>query len=364
MINPTQLNESTRTLLDALIKKTPDTRIKQGVTHSMIKRPSEKFPEETRLEVCGKLLSSGSFGFVFNGRGAVHENNLTFYKKPADKKRIIKAIPLKKESESKEYNQYRSTQKQIIKEAYRTQQCDPDAHCKKPVFDDDFGYIIMRKAPGYDLMDFIIDMRKGKFTAPPAYLVTVMLNIMVEVAKIHKRGWIIRDLKPENIIINPDTLEIKIRDFATALPISKKTCKSIKGTYPFIPPETRYLSKISPAIDIYALGIIFFELFGYRKKIKESIINQLRSLNPIKDNPFLFMDDLSYSNQIYLIDLFKSFIHLNPADRISLDQAIPDVEDILQDILNNSTEELSSSAEELTESDDDELTQAFKSYSI
>jgi serine/threonine protein kinase len=104
-----------------------------------------------------------------------------------------------------------------------------------------------------------------------------MIQISEAIAQIHQRGIIHRDLKPENIMLlqqadNP--CFVKLLDFGLARfsdnnPIHRLTqTGDIWGTTQYMSPEHLLSGKtmngqpvsLSPASDIFSLGIIFYEL--------------------------------------------------------------------------------------------------------
>lgn len=93
----------------------------------------------------------------------------------------------------------------------------------------------------------------------------VISHIVQGLEYAHAQGVVHRDLKPENILIfsgpTPDQLVYKIADFGVAklLGPTQKTATSI-GSPSYMAPEQFYDS-YDLSSDIYALGIIFYELF-------------------------------------------------------------------------------------------------------
>lgn len=72
-----------------------------------------------------------------------------------------------------------------------------------------------------------------------------------------------RDLKPSNLLVNPDVTQIKIADFGLArtMGVPLKTYTHEVVTLWYRAPEVLLGSKIySTAIDIWSIGVIFFEL--------------------------------------------------------------------------------------------------------
>ncbi|WP_338413349.1 serine/threonine-protein kinase [uncultured Sphaerotilus sp.] len=89
----------------------------------------------------------------------------------------------------------------------------------------------------------------------------MFLDILNGMREVHKKV-VHRDLKPENILVG-DAGELLITDFGLAKYIDEKTrSRSFKGfgTIPYMSPECWIGDKNTTAMDIYSLGIIFFEI--------------------------------------------------------------------------------------------------------
>jgi serine/threonine protein kinase len=120
----------------------------------------------------------------------------------------------------------------------------------------------------YIAMEFIHGISLSQFILQQSLSLKRTLDIILQVAyalsHLHTHGVIHRDLKPENILITEDG-EIKVIDFGIAGlhkdVEKKKTSKNVMGTPGYMSPEQKEdPSKISFASDIYALGVITYEL--------------------------------------------------------------------------------------------------------
>ncbi len=88
----------------------------------------------------------------------------------------------------------------------------------------------------------------------------------------HTMGVIHRDLKPANIIIST-TGQVKILDFGIAhfqQGESLTALGAIIGTYNYMSPEQALGKKVTPASDIFSLGILFYEMItGAKPFVKD-----------------------------------------------------------------------------------------------
>ena len=87
-----------------------------------------------------------------------------------------------------------------------------------------------------------------------------MKQIIIGYSSLHKSNVIHRDLKPANIFLK-DT-EIKLADFGFAMKASdgKKYCSYNVGSPIYMPPEALNENKYSFKSDIWAIGVIFYEI--------------------------------------------------------------------------------------------------------
>ncbi|EOA93393.1 Interferon-induced, double-stranded RNA-activated protein kinase, partial [Anas platyrhynchos] len=86
------------------------------------------------------------------------------------------------------------------------------------------------------------------------------LQILEGVNYIHSKGLIHRDLKPQNIFISSDD-QIKIGDFGLVTSVTYETLTGNRGTKSYMAPE-QVFDKYGKEVDIYALGLIWFEILS------------------------------------------------------------------------------------------------------
>lgn len=87
------------------------------------------------------------------------------------------------------------------------------------------------------------------------------MQIADGLSAIHQADILHRDLKPQNILILQDDTA-KITDFGVARPTDSKLTQhqEILGSIHYMAPEVWMGQKLTPAVDLYALGIILYEM--------------------------------------------------------------------------------------------------------
>ncbi|MFJ3392853.1 Stk1 family PASTA domain-containing Ser/Thr kinase [Leifsonia aquatica] len=131
--------------------------------------------------------------------------------------------------------------------------------------DSDMAYLVMEYLPGITLRDLLKDY--GKLT--PEQTVDIMEAVLSGLAAAHKAGIVHRDLKPENVLLADDG-RIKIGDFGLARAASANTAtgQALLGTIAYLSPELVTRGVADARSDIYALGIMMFEMLTGEQPFK------------------------------------------------------------------------------------------------
>jgi serine/threonine-protein kinase len=96
-------------------------------------------------------------------------------------------------------------------------------------------------------------------------------------AAAHERGVLHRDLKPANIMIDGHG-RVRITDFGLAIAAGEDTQSAeMFGTPAYMAPEQFAGKGSSVRSDIYALGLIFYEIYSGKKAFKATSLAELRA---------------------------------------------------------------------------------------
>jgi serine/threonine protein kinase/Flp pilus assembly protein TadD len=123
-------------------------------------------------------------------------------------------------------------------------------------------YITMEYVSGEDLKSLI--RRIGQFTVGKA--VIIARQVCEGLSEAHRLGVVHRDLKPQNIMIDSDG-NVRIMDFGIARSLKTKGITDtgeIFGTPEYMSPESLEGKEVDGRTDLYALGIILYEMLTGR----------------------------------------------------------------------------------------------------
>ncbi len=107
------------------------------------------------------------------------------------------------------------------------------------------------------------DLMRDEAPLPPRRALRLFEEILKAIAAAHESGIVHRDIKPENVLITPRG-QVKVADFGLARAISAATATAtggvLMGTVSYLPPELVTDGIADTRSDVYALGVLLFEL--------------------------------------------------------------------------------------------------------
>jgi tRNA A-37 threonylcarbamoyl transferase component Bud32 len=126
-------------------------------------------------------------------------------------------------------------------------------------------FIVMDYIGGPDLKRFLI----GTGYPAPQRAVAIARDLCAGLHAIHAVGIVHRDLKPANVMFN-DLNHAVITDFGLATLVEHRP-RGLEGTLLYMSPEQLDADAVvTTASDIYALGLVLFELFSGQQALKGS----------------------------------------------------------------------------------------------
>ena len=124
--------------------------------------------------------------------------------------------------------------------------------------EDGTNYIVMEYVEGTDLKEYI----RERGPLPPREAVRIMTQIVSAIELAHQNRIIHRDIKPQNILIDREG-NVKITDFGIAIALSETSLtqtNTLLGSVHYLSPEQARGGMATIRSDIYALGIVLYEL--------------------------------------------------------------------------------------------------------
>ncbi len=122
-------------------------------------------------------------------------------------------------------------------------------------------YIVFEYVDGENLKELVV--RSGRL--PVRQALELALAIADGLSFAHQHGLVHRDVKPQNILLNSEG-EVKVTDFgiARSLHVDHGVTQTgtVLGTGEYLSPEQASGKQVSPATDVYSLGVVLWELLA------------------------------------------------------------------------------------------------------
>lgn len=150
--------------------------------------------------------------------------------------------------------------------------------------------------------------------------IDIILQILITLEFLHSRGILYRDLNPDNIILkitkHKKVEYLKIIDFGLSEYENKVEAK-IAGSLPYIAPEILTGSKAGRESDIYAVGVIFYELLTAKRILEKtlSLNDYLKQYSPYSREIWEQQLDLAKITQPKLQKCLKNMLSFSSAQR-------------------------------------------------
>ena len=144
-------------------------------------------------------------------------------------------------------------------------------------------FLVFEYVPGVDLTDLL---QRGP--QPPAVVEHIARQLLDALAEAHASGILHRDIKPQNVRVFDyagDPHQVKLLDFGIAQRADADerltATGEILGTFRYMSPEQLRSQRVTPASDLYSLGLVLLELLqGPHALHGDSLSDQLPRLEP------------------------------------------------------------------------------------
>lgn len=174
-------------------------------------------------------------------------------------------------------------------------------------------YLIMEYLSGGELF---FHMKKTKYFSEKT-AIFYLAQIVCALDFLHENGIIYRDIKPENLVLDKNGY-IKLTDFGLSKEniIGNYMTSTFCGTPEYLSPEMIKGDLYNQSVDIWSLGIIFFEMLigvpPFFDKNKDKLYKKIYFNDPnFALNKNVVLSDAS-------IDLIKKLLTKNPKSRINI----------------------------------------------
>jgi len=126
-------------------------------------------------------------------------------------------------------------------------------------------FLVMEYVAGNTLRDLI----REEAPLPPHRALALLEQVLVALSAAHEAGLVHRDVKPENVLLTPDG-RVKVADFGLARAVSSTTSATASagvliGTVSYLAPELVLNSGADARCDVYACGVVLYEMLTGRK---------------------------------------------------------------------------------------------------
>ena len=187
-------------------------------------------------------------------------------------------------------------------------------------------YLVMERLRGRSLAE---ELARRK-TLSEAQTLRYLSPVLHALGKAHLAGVVHRDFKPDNIFLSRDGLgrEVpKLLDFGVAREVEPTSTRltvrgQLLGTPPYMAPEQTQGEDATPACDLWAVGVVILECVSGEVPFRGPTLNEL--FQSIHCDEPQGLEQLCAEWQPIVAKLLEK----DPADRY------PDVESLLNDLLN------------------------------
>ena len=135
------------------------------------------------------------------------------------------------------------------------------------------GWLAMEWVHGTDMSRYATRNR----LLPEGVVLAIAGRVALALDFAHRAGIVHRDVKPSNVLFDPTTGTVKVTDFGSARVADTAATRSglIMGTPAYMAPEQLAGAETTPQCDLYALGVMLFELLTGQRPFQADSMGDL-----------------------------------------------------------------------------------------
>lgn len=182
-------------------------------------------------------------------------------------------------------------------------------------------FLSMEYVDGEDLASLL--RRIGRL--PEERAVEVARQICAGLAAVHEAGVLHRDLKPANVMIDGRG-RVRLTDFGLAsLDGSHDGLDARAGTPAYMAPELHQGASVTVQSDLYALGLVLYELFTGRPVFEAKTIDELSSLHAsaMPSSPSQYVQSLDPAIERAVMRCLEKSPRHRPPSALAVSAALP-----------------------------------------
>src|SRR5262245_52607056 len=180
-------------------------------------------------------------------------------------------------------------------------------------------FLTMEYVDGEDLASSL--RRFGRM--PPDKAVQIARQLCAGIAAAHEKGVLHRDLKPANVMLDGNG-DVRITDFGIAT-LGEGAGSDVAGTPQYMAPELLAGNAATTKSDIYALGLILFEIFTGKRAYQAKTLGELKQLHDTTavTTPSSIVHDLDPAVERVILRCLEKSPERRPASALTVAAALP-----------------------------------------
>ena len=181
-------------------------------------------------------------------------------------------------------------------------------------------FLTMEYVDGEDLSSSL--RRFGRI--PPDKAVQIARQLCAGIAAAHEKGVLHRDLKPANVMLDGNG-DVRITDFGIATLAGGAGDGVVAGTPQYMAPELLTGKTATTKSDLYALGLILFEIFTGKRAYEARTLGELKQLHDtgMLTTPSSIVRDLDPAVERVILRCLEKDPEKRPASALTVAAALP-----------------------------------------